>query len=388
MPMRYCVLVAAAMLAGGCGIFGGDKDPEQEPRELVDFRQTFPVKRLWSAKLGDGSEFLRLALQPAGVGDRVYAASRDGRVSAFDAASGRREWRSDLRVALAAGPGANRNAVVVAGSDGIIVALRPEDGSELWRSQVTGEVLAPPEVSGDSVVVYTIDGMLRVLSRFNGTERWSMQQDPPALTLRGAAAPVVVGRTVITGFDNGRIVAAALQDGAPRWEAVLSPPSGRSDLDRLADIDGRIVAVGQDVYAAGYQGRLAALAAESGQALWSRDISSHAGIAADQDDLFVVTAAGELVALTRESGSERWRNDYLLRREPTAPVIFGDTVVVGDFEGYLHFFSRADGTPVARRRVGKGMISGAPAVIGGRLYVQSETGRLEAYAPPEPPAEK
>ena len=378
--LRLSLPILAAIGLSGCGIFGGDKDESLEPQKLRDIRQTLPVKRVWSAKLGDGSEFLRLALSPAGDGERVFAASRDGVVSAFESSTGRRLWRSELKMPLSAGPGFGADTVVVAGSRGQVVALHAGDGSEIWRTNIGRETLAKPLIAEGQVVVYSIDGTLRVLDRFNGRERWSIEQPMPPLTLRGSSTPAVVGRTVIAGFDNGRLVATNIDDGAPAWEVVLSPPSGRSDLERLADVDGPVATIGQDVYATAYQGQLAALAAESGQALWTRDISTYVGVGADRDNLFVASDTGELVGLRRSSGTEIWRNDDLLRRGPTTPVPFDETVVVGDFEGYVHFFSKTDGTPVARVRVGKGMLSGPPVVIGERLYLQSESGRLEVFA--------
>lgn len=373
------VLAAAALALAGCGIFGGEEDEGLQPKPLTDFAATLPVERAWSADLGSGSELLRVALAPAGDDGRVFAASRDGRVSAFDPATGDRLWVTTLELPLSAGPGAGQDRVAVVSSDGYLVCLRADDGNEVWRTFIGGESLARPIIAENSVVAYTIDGKLHVHSLFNGSERWSMEQSLPPLTLRGSSAPLVVGTTVITGFDNGRIVASGLIDGEVRWEAVLSPPTGRSDLERLADIDGAMAVVGQDLYATGYQGQMAALAAESGQMLWSREISTHVGLGADAGNVYVVSESGELIAMDRQTGAELWRQDALLRRRPTAPVPYDGTVVAGDFEGFVHFFSAEDGSPVARVRVGDRMLSNAPVVIDDRLYVQSETGRLGVF---------
>ena len=143
-------------------------------------------------------------------------------------------------------------------------------------------------------------------------------------------------------------------------------------------------AIGQDVYATGYHGRVASLAVESGQVLWAREISGLSGLDADWNNVYLVGEEGELLALLRRNGDDVWRQEALIRREPTAPVAFGTAVVVGDFEGYVHFFNNFDGRPVARVRVGKGLISHAPVVIGGRLYVQSESGTLSAFVVPVP----
>ena len=382
---RSIGVVLAAMLLSSCGIFGGDDDEKElEPLELVAIETKINVKRLWSAKVGDEAEFLRIALRPAGDGNRIYAASRDGNVVAFDPESGRQAWRTQLETELSAGPGVGENLVVVAAADGYVIALDAATGGESWRSAAYGEMLSQPVVKGDTVVVLTIDNLLRGLSVFDGSERWIVEQSTPRLTMRGSSTPAVVGNTVIAGFDNGRLVAADMSDGKIEWESMLSPPSGRSDLERLADIDGQIAVVGQDIYAAGYQGRVAALASESGQVLWARELSSYEGVAADWNSVYTVNEQGEIVALSRRNGAETWRQASLLRREPTLPVPFSTMVVVGDLEGYLHFFSNVDGEPVARLRMGSEAISNEPVVVANRLYVQSDSGRIAAYAVQEP----
>ncbi len=376
---RIAGLVAATLVLPACGIFGGDKDKELEPLKLVDIDETIDVKRIWSAKLGAESEYLRVALRPAGDGNRIYAASQDGKVTAFDPETGKQIWRTKLDLELSAGPGVGEGRVVVVSKDGSAIALDAATGEERWRASIAAESLACPLIKDEVVVLQTIDNRLQALSLFDGRSRWSLEQSTPALTMRGSSSPVVVGTTVIAGFDTGRLVAADIDTGTIQWETVLSPPKGRSDLDRLADVDGALAIVGQDLYATGYQGRLAAIATESGQILWSRDISSYEGVAADWNSVYTVRDDGEVVALTRRNGAEAWRNASLLRREPTLPVPFGTTVVVGDLDGYLHFFSNIDGEPVARRRVGSKAISSDPFVIANRLYVQSDGGTLAAF---------
>ncbi|MBT8106716.1 MAG: outer membrane protein assembly factor BamB [Gammaproteobacteria bacterium] len=371
-------LVAATLLLSGCGLFG-DKEEELEPMELVAIDETIKIKRIWTANLGGKSDYLRVALRPAGDGNRIYAASRDGDVSAFDPKSGKRIWRTRLDIELSAGPGVGEGRVVVAAQDGFAVALDAATGEEQWRSEIAAESLARPLIKDQLVIMQTIDNRLQALSMYDGRSRWSLEQSTPALTMRGSSSPEIIGTTVVAGFDTGRLIAADLETGTVIWESFLSPPKGRSDLDRLADIDGALAVVGQDLYATGYQGRLAALAIESGQVLWSREISSYAGVAADWNSLYTVRDDGEIIALTRRNGAEAWRNASLLRREPTLPIPFGTTVVVGDLEGYIHFFSTIDGEAVARERLGRDAITSDPLVIANTLYVQGDNGTLGAY---------
>lgn len=371
-------IIAATLLLSSCGLFS-DKDEEAEPKELVKIENKLKVKRLWSVKVGGKSEFLLVGLRPVGDGNRVYAASQNGKVMAVNPETGKAQWKADLDIELSAGPAVGEGVLAVASADGFVIALDAASGTELWRAYVGGETLARPLVRDDSIFVQTIDNRLVALALFDGEQRWQIEQTIPLLTMRGASSPMAVGASVIAGFDNGRLVAVNGETGDIEWDAMLSLPTGRSDLDRLADIDGVISVVDQDIYAAGYQGRLASVAAESGQILWSREISTYVGVAADWNSAYTTLDSGELIAMTRSGGVETWRNEDLLRRDPTLPVPFHTAVVVGDFEGYLHFFSSIDGEPVARMRQGSMAISSAPLVIANRLFVQSDDGSLAAY---------
>jgi outer membrane protein assembly factor BamB len=381
--VRNLLLFVLAGALSACGIFGSD-DEELEPAELIEFETTLAIKKLWSVKVGKDAEALRVALRPVGDGARVYAASYDGNVVAVDPENGKAVWRNKLDIDLASGPGVGEGVVAVVAVDGFLIALNKSDGTELWRTFISGESLAAPLVVDDYIVVQTVDNRVSALSIFDGTERWSVEQETPALTMRGTTSPVNAGGTVVTGFDNGRVVAIDLDSGDVLWESLLSPPSGRSDLDRLADIDGDIAVVGQDIYASGYHGRVASFAAESGQVLWDRELSSFEGVTADWNYVYSTLETGELIALNRRTGAEIWRQGALLRREPTVPVSFRDAVVVGDLDGYLHFFSVLSGEPVARVRAGNKAIIETPLVVAETLLVQSDDGTVSAWVVREP----
>ncbi len=376
--LRILGLGLSCLVLVSCGLFG-DEDEELQPKELVSFEPSLKVKRVWSARIGDEAEFLRVALRPASDGSRIYTAGFDGVVTAFQTANGKQAWRSRLKIELSAGPGIGEGMVVVLAKDGMAIALDAASGAERWRVDVDGESLARPLVHEQHVIVQTIDNRLLALSIYDGRIIWTVEQSTPSLTVRGSSSPVLVGSTVIAGFDNGRLVAVDVDSGDVLWESLLAAPTGRSALERLSDIDGEIAVVGQDIYVAGYQGRIGALAAESGQVLWSREVSSYEGVDVDWNSVYTTRDDGEIVAMSRNSGAETWRNDDLLRREPTLPIAFHTTVVVGDLEGYVHFFSSVNGEAVARIKLGSTAISNPPIVVADRLYVQSDSGNIAAY---------
>ncbi|MAF84463.1 MAG: outer membrane protein assembly factor BamB [Gammaproteobacteria bacterium] len=362
----------------GCGMFGGDEEINA-PAELVKFKPTLRIKKAWSKNLGDSAENLRLALVVASDGTTVFAAAHDGRVAAFDADSGKRHWLKKTKLPLSGGPAIADDVVVVGSSNGDVIALDAADGHEHWRTAVSSEVLAAPALTSDIVLVRTVDGKLVALDINDGSEVWFIQQSVPRLSVRGTGEPVVVGDAVICGFDNGKLAAYNLSDGSVLWDILLSPPSGRTEVDRLSDINASIRVVGDDVYVVSYQGALSALAIESGQVLWTREISSHSGIGVDFNNLYVSRDDSDLIALSRRAGREIWRQDSLSYRDISAPTPFGSSVVVGDYDGYLHWFDAATGVLQDRVRAGGERITTAPLVVNETLFVVTDGGKLFAF---------
>jgi outer membrane protein assembly factor BamB len=358
----------------GCG----DKDVEQ-PAELVDIETTRKVDRLWSVGLGGGAEHLRLALRPSVVDDVLYTASHDGDVAAISVKNGRRLWLTKTKLALSAGPEAAEGLVVVGSSDGDVVALSADNGAEVWRRSIASEILARPLVVGDVVVVRTVNGRLEALSVTDGGTRWSLDETVPRLTLRGTAPPVLANDRIVAGFDNGRVLAVDPRSGEVLWDTVVNAPSGRTELERLADIDAPARVSGSDVFVVGFQGRMAMLALDSGQIWWARDASSYRGFAMDEENLYLTNADGVVVALRRSDGAVQWEQDALKRRGLTAPAIDGDAIVVADFEGFIHWLDKATGEFVARHKTDGERVTNAPISTDAGVFVQTDSGRLVAF---------
>jgi outer membrane protein assembly factor BamB len=382
-------LLAVLLLLQACGsvretVGGwlGSDEEEQEPiTDLQDFTPLVSIERLWSEQVGSGADEYFLKLAPAVVGERVFVAERDGKVSALELTSGRQIWRRDTKIDISGGTGYAGSLVLLGSDDGEVVALTQSDGKEVWRAEVSSEVLAAPIGNSDMVVVRTADGKLYGLNATTGGRLWVYDRSNtvPSLSLRGTGTPVLANDVVIGGFDGGRLVALELNTGKLVWEARLAIPRGRSDLERMVDIDAQPVVAGGAIYAATFQGNVASVDLLSGQTQWTREMSSYAGLALDSKQAYLTDADSQVWALDRTSGASIWLQEGLKRRGLTAPGIQQGFVVVGDVEGYLHWLSASTGNFAARERLDNAPIFVAPVVAGDILLAYSSEGRLGAY---------
>ncbi len=200
------------------------------------------------------------------------------------------------------------------------------------------------------------------------------------MSLRGASAPVLADDKAIAGYANGKLVALSIIDGKLMWERSVAVPRGRTELDRLVDIDSDPVVMNNTVYVVAYHGRLVALSLDDGTILWAHDMSSRSGLdVAVGDAVYVSDDEGNVWALQDGSGDSLWRQTRLLRRKLTAPVVVGDDVIVGDLEGYVHWISRQDGRFTARVKVADTAIRSKPVVSDNLVFVMAADGKLTAF---------
>jgi outer membrane protein assembly factor BamB len=372
---RLILIVAIFALLAACGK-NKNVDP---PAKLVDFEPHLKVERLWSYGFGGKSDRLRLALRIAVADNVAYAAGFDGEVVALNADNGRKVWSVDTELLLSAGPGVGQGLVVVGSTDGHVIALDAQTGKERWRHRMTSEVLATPLVLTDVIIVRTVDGRLVALEAADAKQRWSVDQAVPRLSLRGTAPPVAAQGAVIAGFDNGRVVAVDVTTGDVQWDTAVSTSSGRTELERLVDIDAPVRVLGDDVFVAGFQGRMSMLARESGQIWWARDFSSYRGFNVEGSTIYASNSEGVVVAMRKSDGNVAWEQAALRQRALTAPTIDGSALIIGDYEGYVHWLSSADGSMLARTKTDGERITNAPLVHDGRVFVQTDGGTVIAY---------
>ena len=387
--------VLLPLVLGGCGTLdsvgqsiGGFVKNEAsnaiDPTEIdEEFENSLAVAEKWSKRIGKGAEELYLKLTPAVIGKFLYVADRYGNLAATSLEDGQEVWEiHDKNVHYTSGPGGGDGMVLVGTGDARVIARDALTGKLRWVAKVSSEVLSAPQSQDGVTVVRTGDGKLYGLNSETGVEVWNYDRTVPSLTLRGNAPPVIDGDVVLAGFDNGRLVALELKTGKPMWDNPLAIPRGRSDLERMVDVDAEPVVVGATVFVASFHGGVSAMSLLDGRIEWTREISSYAGVRAGSGKVFVTDEDGSVWALSQQDGASVWKQDGFKYRFVTAPIFHRGFVVIGDFEGYVHWLDAETGKPVFRTQIDRDRII-SPALSSGELLLSySSSGRLVAMRAP------
>lgn len=393
MIKRVATLVLMGVALSGCstvkGWFAG-KDAEakkaQEPAELVKFEPTVQVDRVWSTNLGKGEKRIGVRQGPVVADGRVYAAAITGGVHALDLQTGKTVWtyepakvKKQPKLRLSGGPGVGEGLVVIGTLDGQVIALDANDGTEKWRAKVPGEVISAPAVGQGIVFVRSNDGRVTAFDAGNGTQKWFNPRELPALTVRGNA-PVVAGPGVLfIGNDDGSVAALAMQDGRTVWDQMVANGEGRTELERMSDVDGAPVLEGNTLFVSSFKNQTMAIEGPTGRPLWARDHGGAGGLALTSGNVFVTDNKGGVFGLDKASGTAMWSQTGLARRSLTGPVVQGDYVVVGDYKGYLHWLRTDNGEFAGRAKSGGDALLAQPVVADGILLVQNVDGKLTAF---------
>ena len=367
---RFAVVLLLGVALGGCG----SKGPQ--PVKLVDFKPSAKLAVAWKVSIGDAGRYV---FAPAISGDSVYAADNHGDLLRIKAATGKTLWRIDTKAPLSGGVGVGENMVLVGTSKGSVLAYDIE-GKPLWQSKVSSEVLSAPQAAGEFVVVRSGDSRIFGLDARDGSRRWEYQTTPPPLTLRANPGVIIVDNFVIAGMPAGKLVVLNITNGGLVWETVVAAPKGDNELERITDIAGPPLVEPGRVCAATFQGRAACYETQKGGQLWARPASSVGSLAADDLSVYLSEDTGSVVALDRNTGASVWKQDKLAYRNLSAPLATKDYVVVGDYEGQLHFLKFEDGSFAARIATDGGGIAAAPKPIGDLILVQTRKGGLFAIS--------
>jgi outer membrane protein assembly factor BamB len=327
-----------------------DSEVESGPAELLSFDETVDVEIVWRRSLGKGSGAKNIRLRPAHSGDNVYAADYNGQLWALELASGDKVWSQKFDQKITSGVVVAENDLYIATQDGILHSIAKSNGELQWSQPLSSESIAPVVVDDSQVYIRTIDGHLTAFDRRTGKQNWTYEAALPVLTVHGTGSPVLLQNLVITGFANGKLVAVDRELGIPRWNKRLAIPQGRSELERLVDLDGTPLVEKGIVYATAYHGKLSAIGYD-GKTQWETELSSYFGPALGLGNLYVTRDDDHVQAYDQVNGASVWSQSALQGRFLNQPVEYENYVVVADFEGYVHVLAQVDGEMLGRLSV-------------------------------------
>lgn len=366
-------------ISGISNYFTGGEDNSEPPAILLEYTPEVTIEEVWQESVGVGADEHSLKLIPTIGSGKIFAADREGVVQARSITTGDLIWESETEVPFSAGPGLGAGTVILGSSKAQVVAFNTETGAQLWQSQVSSEVLSIPVIANGIVVIRTTDGAVIALNEKNGGKLWSFEHNAPALSVRGVGAPIIVEDNVIEGYDNGKLMALRLADGKYVWESSIAIPKGRSEIERLVDLDVDPIVVDGKIYIASYRGGAAAVSELDGDVLWRNEaISAYTGLSHDYQHLYIADTKDDVWQLEQRTGSSLWKQKELHQRKLTAPAVYENYVVVGDFEGYVHWLSTSDGRQLGHIKVADSPIDAKPLIVDNTVYIYAKDGTLAA----------
>ena len=368
------------MISGLTDYMFGDDDSSDPPAILDEnFIAELQVDALWEHDIGEGADGQFLKLVPASNGGIVYIADHKGLVQARNVVNGELAWETKTEYAFSAGPGIGVQAIFIGTSHAEVISFDKVSGEQRWSTQVSSEVMAVPVVARGMVFVRTTDGKIKALNEKSGELIWSVEQTVPALSIRGTGNPIVIDDMLIAGMANGKLSALQIQDGKTLWETTIAMPSGRSEIERLVDLDADPVERRGAIYIASYQGGTSSVAETDGDVIWRNEtLSSYSGLSTDLRYLYISDTHGEVSQVDQRNGAPLWKQKDLHNRKLTAAIAYENYVVVGDFEGWVHWLSINDGRLMARYQVSKSPIEASPVVVDGTVFIYAKDGSLAA----------
>ncbi|MCK5818739.1 MAG: outer membrane protein assembly factor BamB [Psychromonas sp.] len=390
--IKHLILLASSIFfLAGCSLFSSEEDVVTKA-ELPIIVPTFEPVIAWDRSIGDGVDKYFSQLKPVADNIAVYAASREGDVSAFTLDKGEKLWSVDFSdidenlfnrsARFSGGIGQDYEHLFIGTENGQVLAINKEDGKLAWIAKVKGEVIAKPVYSNGSLVIHTMRGELISLNSDTGEENWAQSNKQPKLTLRGSATPAIAQGGIVYGRSDGFLSVSLLATGQPLWQLPIARAHGATELDRLTDIDMEPVIYDNIIYVLAYNGSLVAVSLLKGEQLWSQDYSGYNDIALSGKTLYVTDHRSHVFALDRSSGEQLWENKQLAYRNITGVAIANEYIVVGDEDGYLHWLNRDTGEFVAQQELDSDGLYVAPLETDDYLYLQTRSGDLIAIEKP------
>jgi outer membrane protein assembly factor BamB len=359
----------------------GSPDNSEPPAPLTNINNGLIFDQLWTMKTGAGISAGSYNRQPLLVGAEIFTVDIDGLIKNVDAKSGKLKWDFETGVESITGLTGDDDIIVASSRNGELNTYdrTDHDLNLRWSARLKGEIRSASVANVDSLFIRTVDGRLSSISKADGSIQWTVSHLVPALSLTGNSAPILHNDLVIAGFDDGKLAAFDQSNGQVVWEIAVSQPTGRSEIERLVDVDGQFVISNGVIYVGSYQGRLAAIQAIDGEELWSRKFSSFNAMTIDDGAIYLSSDTSHIWSIDRRTGSALWKQDVLHARKISAPLLFEDKVIVGDLDGHVHWFNQSDGALIGRLRPSYKRHYSTPFEWNNKIFTMDSNGILSSF---------
>ena len=378
--MHVAVIAVMATAVVGCN--RGIKPVVNDPVKLVQIAQPISVLQpVFSTDVGSKKASSKdpLDLQVGYANSQIVTASRGGDLTGFDSA-GQRAWSVNVGDQITGGVtlDALSQTAIISTRSGLVMAFDSATGAKRWQQQLTGSVLTPALIRNNRVILSANDGFLHGLSLQNGQSVWQFATQVPAISVRGTAAPTLLdAKTALLATADGRLHAITVDNGLPQWSRRVGVGAGSSEVERMSDVDGMPIVDNNQLFAISYSGQLLGINLASREVLFVNELASLKSLAVNNQQVIATSLDGKVVAYNRSNGEVLWESDELAYRHLTNPVMIGNYIAVGDFDGVVHLFDPASGKIVSRVQT-KGALSSLQ-VQGSRLLTQSTSGQVAIW---------
>lgn len=364
---RWTALALLAALAA-CS---SDK-PKPTPLEAIT--PQIAGRLVWSARIDGAAP----GLIPTVRDGEFTVAAADGTVLALQADNGREVWRGSVGERLAAGVGSDGRYAAVATRNNEVVVL--ERGAVKWRARLASRLATPPLVAGERVFVMGVDRVVSAFDVLDGRLLWILQRPGEALTLLQPGVVAAFKDTLLVG-QGQRLTGVDPLRGSVRWEVALANPRGTNEVERLADLIGPALRVGDMVCARAFQAAVGCADAQSATLLWTKNVGGVQAVGGDAELVVGADGSDRVTAWRAGNGDLVWHNESLRYRGLSGVLLAGRTVIVGDAEGQVHFLDRADGKTLLRLPTDGSPVVGVPVRSGNTILVVTRNGGLFAFRP-------
>ena len=279
---------------------------------------------------------------------------------------------------LVAGVGGGDGILLIGTNKGEVIAVAEDSKEILWRRGLGSKALVISKNYKNTVIVRTEDNTAFAFRSDDGKPLWRRKDPSPPLTIKGKSIPVFYEDVTFLGLDDGQILVLALEDGKVLNQIKLGVSSGESDLDRIVDVDGRMLIYDDIFFATAYQGRAIALDLKRNRLLWVADAPSHVGLDVGRRGVYATTPENQVVAHDRQTGERLWSNSRLLDTSLSVPSSVGALVAVGSDRGDIYWLSYKSGKVLDMTDIGGSPIVSLVSFANGKLIAFDESGDLTA----------